>query len=41
MDHLIKLPVHRNDFFDGLNSTEKLYLKAQMELLGKLASNDT
>ena len=41
MDCAINAPGHGNNFVDGLNVTGKRYLKEQMELIGKLASNDT
>ena len=41
MDSAINAPVRGNNFFDGINATDKLYLKAQMELIGKLSNNDT
>ena len=41
MDFKINALGHGNNFVDGLNATEKSYLKGGMELMGKLASNDT
>ena len=41
MYHSIIAPRHGNIFVDGLNATEKRYLKGEMELIGKLGSNDT
>ena len=41
MDCAINAPGHGNNFFDGINATGKRYLKGKMELIGKLASNDT
>ena len=41
MDHAINSPGHGNIFVDGLNTTEKCYLKGKMELIGKLESNNT
>ena len=41
MDRVINSPDHGENVFDGLNATEKHYLKEQMKLIGKLASNDT
>ena len=41
MDRVINAPGHRKYVVDGLNSTDKHYLKEKMELIGKLASNDT
>ena len=40
-DHAINAPGHGNNVVDGLNATEKRYLKGEMELIGKLASKDT
>ena len=40
-DLTINAPGHGNNVVDGLNATEKRYLKGKMELIGKLASNDT
>ena len=34
-------PFHRKDVVDGLNATYKRYLKEQIEMIGKLASNNT
>ena len=39
--HSINLPVYVKNVFDRLNATSRRYLKEQMELLGKSASNDT
>ena len=41
MYHAIKEPGHGKNVVDGINATDKLYLKGKMELIGKLASNDT
>ena len=41
MYHSTNAPVHENIVVDGLNATEKRFLKEQMELTHKLASNDT
>ena len=41
MDPAINSPGHGNNIVDGLNATDKRYLKYQMESIGKLASNDT
>ena len=41
MSRAINAPDHGNNVVDGINTTEKRYLKEQMELIGKLASNDT
>ena len=41
MDRAINSLGHENNIVDWINDTDKLYLKIQMELLGKLASNDT
>ena len=41
MDRSINSPGNGNDIVDVLNATDKLYLKEQMELLGKLEINDT
>ena len=40
MDSAVNAPGHRNNVFDGLNSTAKMFLKEQIELIGKLISND-
>ena len=40
MDRVINAPVHGNNAVDGLNAMGKRYLKGQMELIGKLASNN-
>ena len=39
MDREINAPGYRNKIVDGINATDKHYLKEQKELLGKLASN--
>ena len=36
----INAPGHGKNDVDGLSATEKRYLREQVELLGKLASND-
>ena len=41
MDREIHAPGHGKDIVDGLNTTEKCYLKGKMELIGKLESNNT
>ena len=41
IDRPINAPCHINVVVDGLNVTDKLYLKEKMELIGKLASDDT
>ena len=41
MDRAISSQLHRKNFVDGLNATEKHYLKEQMELIGYLLINDT
>ena len=41
IDCTINSSVHVHNVVDGLNATDKHYLKEQMELLGKSASNDT
>ena len=41
IDRSINSPGHGKNVVDGINDTDKLYLKKKMELLGKLASNDT
>ena len=40
MDREINAPGYRKNFVDGINATDKHYLKEKMELLGRLASND-
>ena len=37
----INTPGHGNNVVDGLNATDNRCLNEQMELIGKLASNDT
>ena len=37
----INSPGHGNNVVDGLNATDNRCLNEQMELIGKLASNDT
>ena len=37
----INPPVFVNNVVDGLNSTDKHYLKGEMEIIGKLASKNT
>ena len=34
-------PSHEKNVVYGINTTDKRYMKAQMELIGKLESNDT
>ena len=41
MDREINATGHVNNFFDGLNATEKRFLREQMEIIGKLATKDT
>ena len=41
MDRAINAPGHGNNVVDGLNTTDKRYLKSKMEPMGKLSSNDT
>ena len=41
MDREINTPDNGNNFLKGINTTGKHYLKEQMELIGKSASNDT
>ena len=40
MDHAINAPGHENNAIDGLNATEKRYLKGKMEFIGKLVSDN-
>ena len=39
MDRVINAPVHRNDVVNGLNATDKRYVREKMEIIGKLARN--
>ena len=41
MDRAINTPGHGNNVVDGMNATDKRYLKGKMKLMGKLASNNT
>ena len=41
MDRAINTPGHGNNVVDGLNATHKRYFKGEMEIMGKLESNDT
>ena len=41
MDRAINVPGHGKNVVDGINATDKLYLKEKMKLIGKLESNDT
>ena len=41
MDRAINAPGHGKNVVDGINATNKRYLKGLIELMGKLASNDT
>ena len=41
MYRAINVPDHGNNVVDGINTTDKQYLKEKMELIGKLASNNT
>ena len=40
MDFTINAIIHGNNVVDGLNATNKHYLKGKMELMGKLESKD-
>ena len=40
MDRSINAAFHGKNIFDGLNATGKRFLKQQMELFAKLASNN-
>ena len=40
MDRAINVPIHGKNIVDGLNATVKRYSKGEIELMGKLASND-
>ena len=41
MNCAINAPRHKDNVVDGLNATKKKDLREQMELLGKLPSNET
>ena len=41
MGSTINAPGHGNNFVNTINVTDKIYLREQMELLVKLASNET
>ena len=41
MDRVINAPGHGNNVVYGLNAEDKRYLKGEMEIMDKLASNDT
>ena len=41
MDCAMNTPGHGRNVVDGLNATDNHYLKGEMKLMGKLASNDT
>ena len=41
MDCEINAPGNGNTVVDRLNATEKIYLKERMEIIGRLASNNT
>ena len=41
MYRAINEPGHGKNVVDGLNATDKRHLKGKMELIGKLANNDT
>ena len=41
MDCTINSPGHGKNVVDVLNATDKHYLRGEMELIGKLASNNT
>ena len=40
MNSSINSPVHGNNFVDGINATEKCFMKSHIEILDKLASNN-
>ena len=40
MYHAINASSHGKNVVDGINATDKHYLKGEMELIGKLAGND-
>ena len=40
MDRSINIPGHVNNVADGINATDKRYLKEKIEFIGKFASND-
>ena len=41
MDCTINAPGHGNNVVDGLNAMDKRYLKGEIELIGRLESDDT
>ena len=41
MDYVINTPGHGKNVVDGLDETDKHYLKGEMELIGKLARKNT
>ena len=41
MDSAINTPGHGKNVVDGINTNDKHYLKGKMDLIGKLAINDT
>ena len=41
LDREINAPDHGDNVFDELNATDKFYLMEQIELIVRLASNDT
>ena len=41
IDRAINAPGHGKNVVDGFNATEIFYLKGEMELIGKLESNNT
>ena len=41
IDHAFNAPGHGKNFVGVLNATYKRYLKVEMELIGKLGSNNT
>ena len=41
MDHKIHVKCHGNNVVDGINATDKHYLKDKMEPIGKLGSINT
>ena len=41
MDREINAPGYGKNIVDGINATDKCYLKGEMEIIDKLGSNDT
>ena len=41
LDCGINYPCHGNNLVDGINNTQNLYFKEQVELVGNLKTNDT